>query len=91
LGKEKAAPQYSYRSSRSPDWLKMKNPEAPGVEEWLARPDLTPSVALTCAREQMPDKILSSRRVASAPAGAARCELSGGCPFGPDRNAIALS
>ncbi|HEY6993656.1 MAG TPA: D-2-hydroxyacid dehydrogenase [Xanthobacteraceae bacterium] len=35
-----------------------------GVEDWLARPDLAPSVALTCARgihsEQMPDTILGA-------------------------------
>jgi ATP-dependent DNA ligase len=34
-----------YRSGRSPDWLKMKNPEAPAVkreedEEWGKRPAL---------------------------------------------------
>jgi phosphoglycerate dehydrogenase-like enzyme len=35
-----------------------------GVEDWLARPDLPPSIDLTCARgihsEQMPDNILAS-------------------------------
>lgn len=34
-----ARDRFSYRSGRSPDWLKMKNPDAPAVkreeeEEW---------------------------------------------------------
>ena len=48
-------------SMRSLRWIQSLSA---GVEDWLARPDLPPSIALTCARgvhgEQMPDNILAS-------------------------------
>jgi ATP-dependent DNA ligase len=53
VSKRKGSP---YRSGRSPDWLKMKNPAAPAVkreaeEDWAERSGVERKKGTRCARQ----------------------------------------